>query len=144
MTVRISRVHRGFTLVELMIVVAIIGILAAIAYPAYTQQVQRSRRSDATTVLLEAAQFMQRYYNANNSFGTTELAGAALERAELHQAPKGSDTVHYNISIAVDQNGRGYTLTAEPVHTDNDCGDLTLSHTGQKDTSTDNVADCWK
>ena len=53
-----------------MIVVAIVGILAAIAYPSYTEQVKRGQRSKAQTALLEAAQFMQRYYAANNSYAT--------------------------------------------------------------------------
>jgi type IV pilus assembly protein PilE len=147
MTVRIPRAHRGFTLVELMIVVAIIGILAAVAYPAYTQQVQRSKRSDATTVLLEAAQFMQRYYNANNSFGDSDTVNEALASAKLHKSPKGvSDEApyHYDIEIAVDANARGYTLTASPTNDDATCGDLTITHTGEKGSSAGEVSDCWK
>ena len=59
---------RGFTLIEVMIVVVIISILAAIAYPAYQSQLQQSRRIDAQTALLELAQYMERYYTTNGSY----------------------------------------------------------------------------
>ena len=142
---RRRRPGTGFTLIEMMIVVAIIGVLTAIAYPAYTKQVLRSKRSDASTVLLEAAQFMQRYYNANNSFKTTDEAQTALDNAKLNQAPKGDGAASHIISINVDQDARGYTLTAAPSgYTDSDCGNLTLTHAGFKDSENGETAACWK
>lgn len=135
--------QRGFTLVELMIVVAIIGILASIAYPAYTEQVKRGKRSDAATVLMEAAQFMQRYYIAKNTF-----EGADLETGGLNYAPKGAaeGARTYDISVDVpEDNPRSFTLTADPMFTDEVCGNLTLTDTGIKgESGTGSVADCWK
>ena len=59
------RKHQGFTLIELMIVVAVIGILASIAYPSYREYVAKSRRAEAKTVLLSAQQWMERFYTEN-------------------------------------------------------------------------------
>ena len=58
----------GFTLIEVMIVVAIVAILAAIAYPSYLESVRKSKRAEARAQLMEAAQYMQRFYSQNDSF----------------------------------------------------------------------------
>ena len=58
---------RGFTLIELMIVIAVIAVLTALAYPAYQDQVRKSRRAQAKADLVEYAQGAERYFTANNS-----------------------------------------------------------------------------
>lgn len=73
----------GFTLMELMIVVAIVGILAAIAYPSYMDSVRKSRRADAKAALSNAVQALERYYTEKNTYLNATLgdgAGAAATR----------------------------------------------------------------
>jgi type IV pilus assembly protein PilE len=68
----------GFTLIELMIVVAIIGILAAIAYPSYSDYVVRTRRAEAKKQLMEIAQMLERNYGLYGSYSQTKGAGGAV------------------------------------------------------------------
>lgn len=132
------RLPQGFTLIELMIVVAIVGILAAIAYPSYQEQVRQSRRADAQAVLLESAQFMERFFTVNSTY-----AGAALPTG-LQQSPKDGGTARYNLTIPA-QTASTFTLQATPQVADPNCGNLTITQAGIKGASGTLGADgCWK
>ncbi len=125
----------GFTLIELMIVVAIVAILAAIAYPSYTQYVIRANRSEATSALLAEASAQQRFFTNNNQFSVTLLTNAVTENG------------HYKLTITRPNNFT-YGLTATPqgnqATQDTKCANFTLTHTGQKGISgTDSVTNCW-
>ena len=65
------KTHRGFTLIEVMIVVAIVGILSAIALPSYNEYIRRGHRADARAGLLQAQQWMERAATATGSYPTT-------------------------------------------------------------------------
>jgi len=140
---RFARAMAGFTLIELMIVVAIVAILASVAYPAYTSQVRKSRRADAETVLLQAEQYLQRYY-ATSSKGYT---GADLSTPGLTVSPMGSSSgkQYYDISVEIPDDGQSYKLSAAPTQTGDPCGTLTLTSTGAKgqaDGAT--LSQCWQ
>ncbi|KAB2322458.1 type IV pilin protein [Betaproteobacteria bacterium SCN1] len=144
------RNHRGFTLVELMVTVAIIGILAAIAYPNYTQYVQRSNRAEARSVLLEAAQFLERAYTVTNDYMINpdpNVGGPLVLPPSLSQSPK-QGVAKYNVGFAV-QTSQTYTLQALPagVMVGDACGTLTLDSTGTRGAAGVTVGaivnDCW-
>lgn len=137
---------QGFTLIELMIVLAIVGVLAAVALPAYQSYLQRGWRSDARATLLNNAQFMSRYYSQNLRYsdGATPPAAPTLP---LTTSPQGSSSssAKYTLSVTAITD-TSYTLTAAPNGwTDSKCGSLTLDQLGQKGvtlTGADAV-DCW-
>lgn len=135
--------QQGFSLIELMIVVAIIGILSAIAIPAYGGYVERTHRSIAKATLHELANFMERYYTANGRYVDASSNAPTLPYA---QSPSDTSAVY---SVALVASASGYTLTATPIvggRMDGDkCGALALQANGIKTASgSASVAECWR
>ena len=108
MITMIKPTQRGFTLVEMMIVVAIIGILAAFAYPSYVQHVQKAKRSDAHVGLNEVFQRQERSFLLNRTYSTT-LTGLGYD-SNSPTTPEGE----YTLALSgVTQTT--FTVTATPV-----------------------------
>ena len=140
----------GFTLIELMIVMAIIAILAAIGYPSYQETVARSKRSDAKAVLLETVQWIERQYTVSGRYDQLGN-GNALNTAALPYAiaPKGSGaTAAYNISFTAAPTVNAFTLQAVPTGSmaSDKCGTFTLTGVGVQALSgaSATVAECWQ
>lgn len=132
------RPARGFTLVELMIVVVIISILAAIAYPSYLSQVRKSYRADAQADLMELASFMERYFTQNSTY-----VGATLPYS---QTPRNGNARYTIAFCSGSPTATTYVLrtTAQSLgDQDQDpCGDMTISDTGEKK-HTGSDTKCW-
>ncbi|MGB5337609.1 MAG: type IV pilin protein, partial [Gammaproteobacteria bacterium] len=105
--------QRGFTLIELMIVVVVISLLAAIAYPSYRDHVIRAHRADAKAALLENAQFLERNYSETNRYDLD--SGGVAVVLPYTTAPRDSNKVQYNISFSAGPATGSYTLQAIPT-----------------------------
>ena len=142
--------NKGFTLIELMIVVAVVGVLAAIGYPSYTDYVLRAKRGDAKAALLKV-QLAQEKWRANH---TTYGDMDDLDVLTFDDPDYLSDDKYYTVT-ASSVTGTAYTLTATPKspHTDSECGNLiialnndgteTKSASAKLDATDKGKADCW-
>jgi type IV pilus assembly protein PilE len=144
--------QNGFTLIELMIVIAIVGVLAGIAYPSYQDSVVKSRRADAKAALLELSVFMERLYTATGCYNpgaTDKVCGDANDAAPTLPAKSctapNSCTAYYDLGVVA--TASTFTLTATTKsNTADKCGSLSLNNMGVKAVSNSygyTVANCW-
>lgn len=123
----------GFTLIELMIVVAVIGILAAIAYPSYQDSVRKAKRIDAQSSMIDIATKLQKYKIARFSFEKAD--GTFVTLADIGATNQIPSTGIALYTIALSNQGLGtWTLTATPTGAQSTDGHLVLNHRGQR---------CW-
>ena len=141
----------GFTLIELMVVVAIVAIVSAVALPSYNNSIAKSRRAEARGQLLEAAQFMQRFYSQNDSFSQDRAGTAVAMPAGLATVPKTAavGAATYSISYSATPTVASFRVQAVrrvggPMASDK-CGAFLLDNTGRRTISgTGTTDECWR
>jgi type IV pilus assembly protein PilE len=113
--------HQGFTLIELMVVLAIVGILAAIAYPSYKEAVAKGHRSEAIQGLNDVLLKEERYRSNNATYGTCDNVVTSCTSYN-------STLAYYTIAVS-GNTATGYTLTATPkgAQSGDRCGTYTFT-----------------
>lgn len=141
--IMMKRKTTGFTLIEMMIVVAVIAILASLAVPSYQRYVQQSRRAEALNAVQRVAALEEQFYFARGAY----TANAANEIGAISPTPGGD----YTIAVAVVANPASFIVTATPAVggkqvSDTECATFTLTNTGVQGAtgSTGDQANCWK
>lgn len=134
--------QQGFSLIELMVVVAIVAVLSVVAYASYDWATTKTRRKEAAGCITQGAQFMERFYATNLRYDKT-LAGVAV----AFPAPLCNDdlTPYYNVTLSA-VSATTYTVQAVPLGTqatrDTSCGTLAMNQAGTK-TASGGGSGCW-
>ncbi len=142
----------GFTLIELMIVVAVIGILSAIAIPSYQDSIRKGKRAEARTALSELLLQQERYMTQTNTYlafsnsaGMTTPAGASTT-FKVFSGDSLAKTSYYLSADACSSSAitECVRLTATPVIADPEAGNLQILSSGSKTCTGTNTSVCWK
>ncbi len=147
MKMQAGKMQKGFTLPEVMIVVAIMAILAAIAYPSYVQYVTRSNRSAAESFIMTVSNKQEQYMLDARQYASDVPAVSAVTALNLTVPTEVSK--NYNITVAASAGPPpSYTITAQPTGTqlakDTKCVNVFINQLGAKGISGPGpLSSCW-
>ncbi len=137
-----DKTSRGFTLIEVLVVVVILGIITAMAYPSYQKQIRKSRRAEAKQALSDVAARQEQYYISNKRYTTTAtqlgLTASPTSINGRYNITFGGSTV-----VPTGDTTTSYVIIATPVtgndqNNDTGCTDMRWSSNGTK-----TPAGCW-
>lgn len=142
----VKKYQKGFTLIELMIVVAIVGILGAIAYPSYQDSVRKGRRAEARAALAELLQQQERYMTQNNTYYAIATAGTQNIPFKTFSGTKLSGASFLlGAEACTGQNIKDCVqVFAVPQYPDPEVGQLKMTSTGVKSCTGTKTTVCWK
>jgi type IV pilus assembly protein PilE len=140
--------HKGFTLIEILIVVAILGILASVAYPSYSNYLVRGRVLDGTAALADQRVRLEQFYQDNRNYGT----GACGTDAGGTVRVPFTSSKYFSYTCALGAGGQSYTITAASLAATNGGADGDWSYTitdrnvraTTKFKGTASTATCWQ
>ncbi len=128
-------VNKGFTIIELMIVVAILGMISAIAIPTYQDYLLRSNRKVAVADMFSIQQALERQYNIDNGayiLSNLPFPAGGVGSCNTVSRLTSGDPPNYILRVTIENNGQSYQIDAEPCsgQTGEECGVLTLNSDG--------------
>ena len=150
-----ERKSAGFTLIELMIVVAIVGILAAVAYPSYIDSVRKGKRAEARAALTSLLQQQERYFTQNNTYETFAVGAAGTLPFKDYSSGDGGPTKSSHRLGARDCAAIGgvvpgkrncvevFAAPQAGVYTDPEITSMAIDTQGRRTCTGTNTARCW-
>ena len=140
-----NKINRGFTLIELMIVVAIVGILAAVAYPSYQESIRKSKRAEGRTALMEVLQQQERYMTQNNTYLAFSSGSTTVPFRTYSGDKKASASYLLEAKACTNQDIKDCVqIIGTPQYTEPAITTLIATSTGVKSCTGSNTAVCWK
>lgn len=130
----------GFSLIELVVVVAFVGILAAIAFPNFIEQVRKSRRADIVTDIIECAGILERRFTIKSTYTAADCNSIANDKFDIV----------VTVGCLANGNNNCFDISATPAggYKDPSCASLTFDEVGQKGALNDGGSDhtdvCWR